>query len=505
MLVPLRRWWSAVVSCCFVGALQAQGSGPVSFNMEEMLFHPRADGVTLAMQPAEPVELRVSYASLSGLGLSTASRSARAGELVTFELDGLWPSDEFAYRVEARRPSESVFRPREVHVFRTTRLPGSTFRFGVAADTHAYAVWARSQCNLGGGNAADWLVLEATLDRFQKSANLDFVVAGTDSVMTRCGPNCPACEVDGEPLSPGDAASLFDARLRYRKVFGPEIYGRFGKDRPMLFMFGDHDGEQGWVGSYCDIPPEILPWTLQARSEFVPNPVAHYGGASSGRSYAMTSGDLLLVVLDPLSQTIDPPISPEGFTLGARQLDWLEETLAASDATFKIVMSEHLLGGISSPEQVCWKGRGGIRSTQDGLPTGVFLGEQFLVHELMKKYGAQLFLSFHDHVAVLAEKPGLDGFGEGVVYAIGGRASGVGHPWISEDWYRQAMDYDLDGVPEYETGVTGTTAPGWFEITVHGSEQLELRYRASAALPQLDGTTLLHDTITPEGALVRVD
>lgn len=476
--------------------------GPVRFHVEELLFHPRADGVTLAMQTAEPAELLVEYGSLTAPGLHTLQRFARAGQRVQFELDGLWPDDEFLYRVSARRPHEREFRPRDVHDFRTTRSPGSTFSFAVLADTHAYAVWSKAVCAdfVPPKLKASWVSLQEALGQIRDDDSLDFVVAGSDNVMTRCG-GCVACDLPGFQTSQKDINSAQEARLRYRQTFGPEIYGVFGPERPMLYLFGDHDGEQGWVGA-CDLPAEMGLWSEAARRATLPSSEPVYGGDPDGRFFAVTSGDLLLVQLDPLSKTTGDLQTPEDFTLGARQFAWLERTLEESDATFKVVMAERLLGGITTPELPCYKSRGGIRSTHDGMPTGTFLGEQALLQQLFVEHGVQLYLSFHDHVAAIGEKLDATGFGTGVVYAIGGRVSGVGHPWADEEWYREALDYDLDGIPEYDTGLTGTREPGYFEITVEGDQRLTLVYRSSDLAVGGVGAELLRFEIPAVGGFV---
>jgi hypothetical protein len=91
-------------------------------------------------------------------------------------------------------------------------------------------------------------------------------------------------------------------------------------------------------------------------------------------------------------------------------------------------------------------------------------------------HGVQLFLSFQDHVSAWGEKLGPDGVGQGVTYLIGGRASGVAPPAAALDWYIDAMDYDGDGVPEFDTDVTGTIRVGYFRVTVEPGTRLLFEY-----------------------------
>ena len=190
----------------------------------------------------------------------------------------------------------------------------------------------------------------------------------------------------------------------------------------------------------------------------------------------LRSGDLLLVVLDPIRYTPLAPREADSWTLGETQLSWLDRTLAGSDATFKLVFAEHLLGGNTDPQFECWKGRGALKATTTGEINGPFLGEQFVVHEMLKQHGAQVFFSFQDHVVVWGEKVDEEFRGEGVTYITGGRSSGVGAGWADLPWYQTSMDYDGDGVPEYMTDVTGTRKVGHFKVTVHGKQRLEFEY-----------------------------
>jgi len=478
---------------------QASAGAPVAFLTAEMLYHPRADGVTLALMPAEDAVLRVEYGAPRSWR-RTPRQVVSAGELAVFDLHGLWPDGSFGYRVLVGRPGDRELLPRAPHAFRTLRSPDSSFSFAIAGDSHAWSVYSQDTC-IGSGfpSPTSWKILRDSLKNLRDDPDIDFVVMGTDNAMTRCTA-CKACPVDGLPTSDGDVDDQLDADLRYRALLSPKIYGIFGADLPMLYMLGDHDGEQGW--------PElagIKSLSLPARQKHMPNAYDSYGAPSrhglgagpQGNWYALQTGDVLLVVLDPSGRTPNKPTSPQDWTLGDRQLDWLIHTLANSDATFKVVMSEHLLGGVSDPAVPFWKGRGGLTATNNGQINGVFTGEQAIIHEALKTYGAQLFMTFHDHVVVWGEKVDENFAPEGVIYAIGGRSSGIAHNWTNLAWYQNAMDYDGDGVPEYLTGTTGTLAPGWFKVTVNGKDSMHLSYLRSSTNPAVSGVEVLSFTIDP--------
>jgi hypothetical protein len=474
---------------------EATAQDPVSFLTEEMLFHPRADGVTLTLMPAEDAVLMVEYGAPRSWR-RTPRQVVSAGELAVFDLGDLWPDGSFGYRVLAGRPGERELLPRAVHGFRTLRSPGASFTFAITGDSHAWSVYSQDTC-VGSGFPlpTSWKILRESLRSLRDDPDLDFVVMGTDNAMTKCAA-CKACPVDGLPTSNGDADDQLDADLRYRALLSPKIYGIFGADLPMLYMLGDHDGEQGW--------PEVAgikALSLPARLKHMPNAYESYGdtlgAAPQGNWYAFETGDVLVVALDPSARTPTQPTSPQDWTLGERQLDWLIHTLASSRATFKIVLSEHLLGGVSDPAVPFWKGRGGLTATTNGQINGEFSGEQSIIHEALKEYGAQLFMTFHDHVVVWGEKVDENFAPEGVIYAIGGRSSGIAHNWTNLTWYQKAMDYDGDGVPEYMTGTTGTRAPGWFKVTVDGRDSMHMQYLRSSTNPALNGQEVLSFTILP--------
>ena len=454
---PPNRLVTALALLLLAAAVPAQ-----LFHNEELLHHPTADGVTITLLPAQPVVLSVAYGETEALGQRTQPRRHEAGRRATVRLEGLAPDTEYFYRVDVRGQL-----PRPVHSFRTLRNPGSTFSFAVAGDSHAWAVWSKGEC---GNSPPNLDLLERTLFNLRLDDSLDFVVLGSDFGMTKCG-SCSPCSVSGLPVSGQTIDSALDAELRYRQVFSNDLWGRVAADLPMLTVMGDHEAEQGWVA------PTLFHWSRAGREKHLPHPGEVYDGGQDSHHYALESGDLLLVVLDIHRNTFERPTSPEHYTLGPAQMAWFERTLRSSDARFKVVLAEHLLGGMhQGAAETIWKGRGGIRATHNGQPNGVFLGEQALIHALMKEHGAQVFLSFQDHVVAHGEKLDADFVPEGVHYVIGGRSSGVSPPAANLDWYRETMDYDGDGVPEYETDVTGTRKVGYFRITVHGRERLQFEY-----------------------------
>lgn len=128
--------------------------------------------------------------------------------------------------------------------------------------------------------------------------------------------------------------------------------------------------------------------------------------------YACQWGDALFIVLDPYWKTQNPASSDAwNMTLGDRQYQWLQQTLAASSATFKLVFVHNLVGGLDGQM------RGGIEAAPffewggrnlDG--TDAFAlhrsGWAMPIHQLLVQHGVTAVFHGHDH---LYAKQQLDG------------------------------------------------------------------------------------------------
>src|SRR4029079_10112523 len=84
------------------------------------------------------------------------------------------------------------------------------------------------------------------------------------------------------------------------------------------------------------------------------------------------------------------PARPDDWTLGQAQLDWLRQTLASSRSKWKFLLIHHPGGGNAGDEANSAYGRGGGRAA--------LVGEQAIVHQMMRDYGVQIFFYGHDHV-----------------------------------------------------------------------------------------------------------
>ena len=475
------------------GALTPTDNTPIAFHNEEILSSPSKDRMTLSVLPAEAADIFVQYGRRGpGETTDSAVQRVRSNALGIFVLESLQPDSEYTYRVWCKRPYEKRFQPRVEYSFRTLREADDVFSFAYVTDTHAYTTWTNgADCSPIPQVNKPYLKMIATLDNI-RDRDVDFTVLGGDWAMLSCGGSCMFCLVDGQSPGSGSVVSQLQADLRYRKTFAPDVLGGLLREVPFVGILGDHEGEGGY-----QLDTNVF--AREARRRHLPNPYNTYGGDPEGRYYAFRTGPVLIVVIDVMAATGlttgQPPATPTDWTLGLDQMRWLEATLQSSSAPWKLVFAEHLVGGEMGPTSATWKGRGSIKATLDDTPAGQFKGEQAIVHALMKMYGAQAFFSGNDHVATIGEKQDENGVGERIWYILGGRAGGK-HPWVTYPDYINEMDFDGDGIAEYNTDVTGTLKEGFFCITVQGDDSLLLEYvRTHINNPALNNTVLFSHTI----------
>ena len=450
---------------------------PLQWMNAPRLHYPTQSSVTLAMIPREDGQVWIEYGPGGQPGLATSPTTLRRGQLYSVELGGLSPGTECGAVVWSRRKDDDPWLASPVRRFRTLRpaQPGQVVRVAIAADTHAWSLHSRHVAGVTLGDG--WPDLQAALHNVVASG-VDFFVALTDTAMTKCGGCAPVVVPGLGQTSAGSAGSVEDALVRNRVTWGPDLLGRVAEVVPALLVLGDHDGEAGYEN------PELSAWSRDARQATVPAvPGGYMAGPTGTLSYALESGPLLLVALDINATTLRDPAAPEQWHVGTEQLAWLEAVLASSDRPWKVVMAEHLLGGLSDPTAPHWKGRGGITSTTDGSTMAPFVGEQLVLQELFLQNGVDLYLSAQDHLVSWGVK-------DGIAYCISGRAGGVPNTWSTESWYADAMDYDGDGIPEYNSGVTGTKKPGHFELTADDAK-LRLEYVRASTNPGANGNVIL--------------
>lgn len=487
------------------------------FVMEETLSNPQLDSMDVSMVPKEDIDIYIEYGKKSGKYLGTTPvKTVMAGERVTFKLDRLNPGKRYFYRTNCKDVNETDFGVREEYTFRTLRDRDDTGKvtFVAMADSHYYGLYSRGNRNgvcVPGGvpnqRAIDGMDLhKQTLANIKTfSPKTEFFVMGGDEAMTHCS-GCNRCNVNGEDAGDTSVETAREAELRYELILGESVYGAITDSAPMIYKLGNHDGETSFGDpnsplDQCDHSDTVTSLSHNARMKYLPNPNEVFIGNSDGDYYTFASGDVQIIVLNIMGGPDDIPQTVDDWTLGAQQLAWFEEVLKTSDRTWKFVFMEHMDGGVTDPNSSVscyYYGRSSLKATENGEVNGTFLGEQATLHKLMKEYSGQFFFLSHDHVAVIGEKKDSNGNGEGVYYISGGKSSGVGAPWSKLNWFMEVMDYDNNGLADYNEDIWGVTDSGYYEITAD-SNRVDIKYIVSDLSGSSNGMVALDYTFMPNG------
>lgn len=457
------------------------------FLNDEFLTNPTTNSVTLSVIPATLERIFVEYGPQPGkYTRKTPAKMVEPDTPYAPVLDGLAAGSDYYYRVNCSHG------PRQEHTFRTLRAESADFNFAFATDSHIYQGWLVAEKR---DNNASLDAFNKTIGNIQaQMSELDFLIIGGDSVQTHCR-FCPKWSIDGETLGRKTVQSQREAELRYRVV--RRLYEPLTHSLPVLKVLGNHDGEAGFgdAEGSCDHYDTTQKYCTPARLKFAPNCYPTYDGGPDGNYYFFETGDVLIVVLDVMRYTTRMPVSPDDWTLGKIQLAWLDQTLANSSKTWKMVFAEHLVGG--EPDVFCYAyGRGSVKATDNNRPTGRFLGEQAIIHDMLQAHNVRLFIYCHDHVFALNEKLNRDGSGQGVWYMCGGRAAtrGAEPLWAKRPSFQDAYDYDSDGRPDY------ITKRGFVKFTVHRRDALEIQYiESNAENPSQNASTIFRAFIDPAG------
>jgi hypothetical protein len=357
-------------------------------------------GVSVVLAAGSPARLglRVRAAGTQTWG-EAAAPAVRATDLAQWSVDGLAPGQHYEYEVVGCTAQEE--RPLHGGSAVTQRPTGDHFSFALITDTHIGS-------DLTFSNQGDESIL-AAVSRNMQAASPDFVVNLGDMLdYHEFGFNTP----------PPDASIARQAYVNYRSTLGDLVAN--AAHYPVI---GGWDSESG-----CNTGVEIERSRSQ-RLLYLPTAGADtypQGGSAFEDYYAFTWGDALFVVLNVFTYTptchllsFDPGL-PDDWTLGQAQLDWLRQTLAGSHAKWKFLLVHHPVGGNAGDDIDSAYGRGGGRAAN--------VGEQAIVHQMMRDYGVQIFFYGHDHVFT-------DMVVDGIHYALPGSAGAIWKFLQSETGY----------------------------------------------------------------------
>ena len=132
--------------------------GQVSFPGPELLGRPTDSSVTVNVVASAAIQAYFEYGTQAGGPYTQTSPasgaanpvSAAANVPLVIVLSGLSPDTQYFYRMVYRQTGTSSWVTRDEHSFHTQRLPGSSFTFTVAADSHINIVsWQRVPVSAG--------------------------------------------------------------------------------------------------------------------------------------------------------------------------------------------------------------------------------------------------------------------------------------------------------------------------------------------------------------------
>ncbi len=371
-----------------------------------LIVAPTSDGfvVNVVLRSGDPSALRAHVRSVGGLVWSELGQpAAPATDLSEWSVTGLDAGQRYEYEIFAPSALDAgagqiLYGGTAV----TKRASGSLFTFDLLTDSH---IQPCDSIPPGTQICADDVLASDETTLLQVAADIrqdrpDFMIHLGDMLdFHRFGFNEP----------PPDSRWSRLAYLNYRRLMGDAL-GNVAH----FPTVGNWEGENG-----CNSSDQIQRSSSQ-RLLYVPAPTPQTypeGGSPTEDYYAFTWGDALFVVLNVMTYTptchllSENPGVSDDWTLGATQRAWLEATLAGASSKWRFLFIHHAVGGNAGDDIDSAYGRGGGRAA--------YVGEQALVHQLMLKYGVQVFFYGHDHVFT-------DMVVDGIHYTLPGSA---GAPW----------------------------------------------------------------------------
>ena len=353
-----------------------------------ILSRPTDRSVTASLLFARDGESFFEYGTESGKWTNrTPALPCPAGEPATLCLSNLSPDTRYFYQLHYRTNS-GEWAKGEIRSFHTQRKKGQPFTFTIQADSHL------------DGNT-DPAVYLRTLSNALADAP-DFHIDLGDTFM-------------GDKHKDRESALRQYLAQRY-------YFGQIAPSAPLFLVLGNHDGEAArWADGTTN---SLGVWSNHQRKRFFPNPVpdSFYTGndhpfPNAGLLedyYAWEWGDALFVVLDPFWFTPSKKGAGGSWTatLGKKQYDWLAQTLAASQASYRFVFIHHLVGGSGKDSRggseaapyFEWGGKNADGTEGFGANRPGWLSP---IHDLLVKHRVNAVFHGHDHFFAHQERDGI--------------------------------------------------------------------------------------------------
>ncbi len=368
----------------FANTVQLDAQAPMI-----ILGRPTDNTVTASVLFSQAMDFECVYGLKAGTYTDTIpprASLANVPDLVLFT--NLKPDTRYFYQIHYATHGSSNYSSTSEYTFHTQRRPGSSFRFLVEADEHLYDKKGVRD------------MYKITLDNEARDS-ADFLLSLGDIFGDDHTPTTTTSD---------DMKALHKDYVQYLSAVCHSM--------PFYVCLGNHEGENGYYLKQ-NPPNNIAVYGTLWRKYYYPNPMPnnfYTGNAVSegfgidlpANYYAWTWGDALFVVLD-VYRDCDVNEKPTNWdwSLGKVQYDWLKQTLAGSSAAHKFVFCHHNRG----------QGRGGI-AVAPGFEWGGYdngkwkfdtmrPGWDMPIHQLMVKYGVNIFFQGHDHLYAREELDGI--------------------------------------------------------------------------------------------------
>jgi hypothetical protein len=306
--------------------MQAQDLDSTLFFANQILSRPTAQSVVVIVVPKKSVQLFYEYGTVSkGYAAQTAKYTTAVNVPLKVQLTGLQPNTRYFYRIRYTNGVSGQFVAGIEGSFMTQRAQGSTFRFGITADSHLYDKKGIPS------------MMRVTMQNI-KNENPDMVIDLGDTF--------------GDDHQPTTITQqdLMQLHLNFMPFIGMVCNAAH-----FLFCLGNHEGENGYFLQQTP-PNNMAVYGTLARKYYYANPIpdSFYTGNGNTENfgigypenyYAWQWGDALFVVLD-VYRGYTASEKPEGWdwTLGTEQYNWFKTTLENSSAKYKFVFAHHLSG-----------------------------------------------------------------------------------------------------------------------------------------------------------------
>lgn len=372
------------------------------FIATELLTKPTDTTMTVSAIPKDSSSIYYPYGtSPQSYSCRTPAIRATAGSPFNSTITELAPDTQYYYRtcIEPSGTAGPICGPE--HSFHTARLPGTTFTFGVQADSHP----ERDKTMFNAG------LYSQTLQNVARDDPDFYISLGDDFSIDPL--------IDRNQLSQQAVDAVYLGQREYLDTVG--------SSSPVFLVNGNHEDAARYLLDRTSDNAAVYAGT--ARMEYFPQPVpdGFYSGNTEpvpnvglpGDYYAWTWGDALFVVIDPYWHSAVAVDSVAGknahqkrdlwdVTLGETQYQWFKKTLEGSNARYKFVFTHHVLGtgrgGIEEAGLYEWGGRNLKGTGEFGTRRP---GWELPIHELMVKNGVTVFFQGHDHLYAHQELDGV--------------------------------------------------------------------------------------------------